>query len=74
MARVLHVFKGDHAREAQAAIARTLAAGDTVEVALVGGATAPVMPAGVPVHRVPDPVAYERLVELIFSADSVVTW
>ena len=74
MARVLHVFKGDHAREAEAAIARALAAGDAVEVALVGGAPAPAIPVGVPVHRVPEPVPYDRLVELIFTADTVVTW
>lgn len=74
MARVLHVFKGDHAAEAAAVIARAVTAGDEVEVALVGGVPAPALPAGVTVHRVPDDASYERLVEMIFSADSVVTW
>jgi hypothetical protein len=74
MARVLHVFKGDHAVEAGVVIARAVAAGDQVEVAIVGGAETPALPAGVPVHRVPDQIAYERLVELIFSSDHVVTW
>jgi hypothetical protein len=74
MARVLHLFKGDHEAEAGAVIARAVAAGDQVDVALVGGVQAPVLPASVAVHRVPDQVSYERLVELIFSADHVVTW
>lgn len=74
MARVLHVFKGDHAAEAGAVIARAVAAGDHVDVALVGGVTPPALPAAVGVHRVPAEVPYERLVELIFEADHVVTW
>ena len=74
MARVLHVFKGDHAAEAVVVIARAVTAGDEVEVALVGGVPAPELPAGVTIRRVPDDTSYERLVEMIFSADSVVTW
>jgi len=74
MARALHVFKGDHAAEAGAVIARAVAAGDQVDVALLAGARAPALPAGVTIHRVPDEASYERLVELIFAADSVVTW
>jgi hypothetical protein len=74
MGRVLHVFKGDHAAEAGAVITRALAAGDQVEVAIVGGVETPALPGGVTVHRVPDQLSYERLVELIFSSDHVVTW
>ena len=74
MARALHVFKGDHGAEAGVAIAHAVAAGDQVEVAIVGGATAPPLPDGVTVHRVPDEVSYATLVELIFAADHVVTW
>jgi hypothetical protein len=74
MARVLHVFKGDHAAAAGAVIARAVAAGDQVEVAVVGGVEAPPLPGSVTVHRVPDQVSYERLAELIFSSDQVVTW
>ena len=74
MARVLHVFKGDHAAEASIVIGRAVSAGDQVEVALVGGVQAPALPAGVTVHRVPDDTSYERLVELIFTTDHVVTW
>jgi predicted transcriptional regulator len=74
MARVLHVFKGDHAVEAAAVIAPQAAAGDEVAVALLAGVPAPASPAGVTIHRVPEDTSYERLLELIFEADTVVTW
>jgi hypothetical protein len=74
MARVLHVFKGDHAAEALAVITPQLAAGDQVDVALLAGVAAPTLPAGVTLHRVPEETSYDRLVELIFTADHVVTW
>jgi hypothetical protein len=74
MARALHVFKGDHPAEAGAVIARALAAGDQVEVAIVGDAEPPALPAGVTVHRVPGQASYERLLELIFASDQVVAW
>jgi len=41
---------------------------------LLGGAAAPALPAGVRVQRVPEDASYERLLELIFAADHVVTW
>jgi hypothetical protein len=74
MARALHLFKGEHGVEASAVIARAVAAGDQVEVALLAGAAVPTLPAGVAVHRVPDELSYDRLVELVFAADAVVTW
>jgi hypothetical protein len=74
MPRVLHVFKGEHPREAVAVIAPQAAAGDEVTVALLGGAAAPPLPHGVTVARVPEDASYERLLELIFAADHVVTW
>jgi hypothetical protein len=74
MADMLHVLKGDHATEALAVIAAQVAAGDRVTVALLAGAAVPSLPAGVEVHRVPEDASYERLLELIFAADSVVTW
>lgn len=74
MSRVLHLFKGAHTGEAVAVIAPQAAAGDEVTVALVGGAAPPPLPPGVTVHRVPEDVSYERLLELIFAADHVVTW
>lgn len=74
MARVLHVLKGEHAETALAVIAPQAAAGDQVGVALLGGVAAPALPSGVSVHRVPEDTSYERLLELIFEADSVVAW
>jgi len=74
MAGMLHMFKGDHAAEAVAVIAAQVAAGDRVAVALLAGAVVPRLPTGVEVHRVPEDASYERLLELIFAADSVVTW
>lgn len=74
MPRVLHVLKGDHTDLALAVIGPQTAAGDEVTVALLGATPAPALPAGVTAHRVPEDTSYERLLELIFEADSVVTW
>lgn len=74
MAQVLHLFKGDHAAEAAAVISPQVAGGDQVTVALLGDAAAPALPTGVTVHRVPAELSYERLVEMIFASDHVVTW
>jgi hypothetical protein len=74
MARALHVLKGGDAGLALLTVARQVAAGDTVTVALLPGATAPGLPAAVEAHRVPDDWSYERLLEAIFAADHVTTW
>jgi hypothetical protein len=74
MAAVLHVLKGADAGLAQATIVRQVAAGDRVKVALLQAASAPALPEGVEVFRVPDDVGYEALLERIFEADQVVTW
>lgn len=74
MARALHVLKGGDAGLALTTIARQVAAGDSVTVALLPGATVPPLPAAVEQHRVPDEWSYERLLEAIFAADHVATW
>ena len=74
MARALHVLKGGDSAFALATIERQLGAGDRVTVALLSGATAPALPAGVTVHRVPDEWSYERLLEAVFDADHVTAW
>ena len=74
MARALHVLKGGDSALVFATIDRQLGAGDRVTVALLAGAAAPVLPAGVAVHRVPDEWSYERLLEAVFEADHVTTW
>ncbi|HEY3100088.1 MAG TPA: hypothetical protein VGL14_14340 [Methylomirabilota bacterium] len=74
MAVALHVLKGGDNALALATIERQLGAGDRVSVALLSGAAAPALPAGVAVHRVPDEWSYERLLEAVFEADHVTTW
>jgi hypothetical protein len=74
MARVLHLFKGDHAAEASAVIAAQLDAGDQVTLALLDAAAPPALAGPVETHRVPADLPYDRLVELIFAADHVLTW
>ncbi len=73
MSVVLHLLKGDAAL-ATATIARELQAGDDVIVALLHGTPAPRVPAGVHVHRVPDDLSWEALLDKIFTADQVITW
>ncbi|HEV8142175.1 MAG TPA: hypothetical protein VGQ77_04910 [Methylomirabilota bacterium] len=74
MTHVVHIFKGDHAAEAGAVISPQVAAGDEVTVVLLAGTAPPALPAGVKIQRVPEETSYERLLELIFAADHVVTW
>jgi hypothetical protein len=74
MASVLHLLKGDHAELARTVIARQLAAGDTITVGLLPGASAEGWPSGVTVRRVAQELSYPELLELVFAADHVVTW
>jgi hypothetical protein len=41
---------------------------------LLADTAPPSLPAGVKIQRVPEETSYERLLELIFAADQVVTW
>jgi len=74
MAAALHLYKGGDASVALAAIEAQLAAGDTVTMALLHGAAKPMVPDTVRVHRVPEELSWEHLLEKIFAADHVVTW
>ncbi len=74
MASVLHLYKGDDPSLALAAIARAQAAGDQVSVALLHGAVLSKLPSGVRVHRVPDDLGWDALLETIFASDQVVAW
>jgi hypothetical protein len=74
MARVLHLLKGDHVRDALDVVTPQVAAGDEVTVVLLGGAAPPALPPGVEVIRVPETTSYDELVALVFAADAVVTW
>ena len=73
MPSVLHLLTAD-SDIARAAITAAVAGGDAVTVALLPGAAAAGMPAGVTVRRVPDEASWEDLFDLIFEADSVVAW
>ncbi len=74
MASVLHLLKAPDAGHARATIMENAAVGDRVTVVLLPGAGTSEFPPGVAVHRVPDDLSYERLLELIFEADQVITW
>jgi hypothetical protein len=74
MAAALHLLKGGDASLALAVVAHQLEAGDRVTIALLPGASAPVLPPGVAVRRLPDDLSYDELLELVFAADHVVTW
>ena len=74
MGAVFHLLKGGEPSLALAAIEQQLAAGDSVSVALLHGAATPKLPEQVRVLRVPQDASYEKLLELIFESDQVVTW
>ena len=74
MATVLHLLKADPTPLAVATIARQLAAGDRVSLALLEGAPRPAHVEGTTVYGVPEELGYRELLELIFAADQVITW
>jgi len=74
MAAVLHLLKASDATLARATIEQNLRAGDRVTVVFLPGAARPELPAGATPHRVPDDLSYNRLLELIFESDQVITW
>ena len=74
MAKILHLLKGAPSALAEAAIHRQLDDGDHVMVALLEGAPAIEVPAGVTVHRVSTDLSYDGLLEKIFDADQVIAW
>jgi hypothetical protein len=75
MAAVLHVFTRGDAFLARPLIERQRAESDTtVTVVLLPGATAPPLPDGLEVTRVPDELSYPELLDLIFASDQVIAW
>ena len=74
MATVLHLLGRDDVSLALAVIRLQIEAGDQVEVAVLNDHAAPVLPSTVTVHRVPRETSYSQLLDLIFTADRVVTW
>jgi len=74
MAAVLHLLKSGDTVLARATVATQLAAGDRVTVALLNGAPLPKLPPAVHVHRVPDDLSYDQLLDLVFESDQVTAW
>jgi len=80
MASVLHILKADSAPYALAAIERqSREPGTAVTVVLMHGKLAPTLPPGVRVYRLDETSAeghlnYSDLLDLIFSADQVISW
>jgi len=80
MPRVLHLLKADFSPAALAVIERQRSeSGTEVVVVLMHGAPAPVLPAGVTSHRLAEngsegSLTHSRLLDLIFQADSVISW
>ena len=73
MATVLHLVGHNDPRPALPIIAGQLTAGDEVTVAVVGPAVLP-LPPGLTIHRVPTELSWERLLDLIFTADQTFSW
>ena len=73
MAAVVHLLKGDPPL-ARAVIDQHVSAGDHVTVVVLPGSAAPELPALVEVRRLDGDLTYSALLDLIFSADRVVTW
>ena len=73
MATILHLVGHNDPSPALSIIAGQLAAGDSVTVAAVGP-SAPSLPAGLAVHRVPAELSWEQLLDLIFTADQTFSW
>ena len=74
MAAVLHLLKGgDHALP-RAVIARDVQAGHDVTVALLPGAEPQALPAAVQIRHVTRDLSWAQLLDLIFAADTVISW
>jgi len=74
MAAVLHLLKSAEPALAGTVIDQHLRAGDHVTVVVLPGGAAPDLPAAVPLRRLDVDLSYPELLDLIFSADRVVTW
>jgi hypothetical protein len=80
MSSILHLLKSDLNPIALAAIDRQSRTPDTtLTVVLLHGTPSPRLPAGITVHRLIEDgshgsLSYSDLLDLIFSADQVMTW
>ncbi len=75
MPHVLHLLRAPVPEHALAAIERqSREPGTTLTVVLREGAEPPPLPSGVQVRRLADTLTYAELLDLIFSADQVISW
>jgi hypothetical protein len=74
MATVLHLLKAADAPLAPTVIEQQVGVGDRVTVVLLPAAARPTLPAGVTVHRIPDDLSYDGLLDLIFASEQVIAW
>ena len=80
MPHVLHLLKSDNHPTALSVIEhQARQPGTTVTVVLLHGASAPALPDGVTVRRLSEnaregDLTHSQLLDLIFTADSVVVW
>jgi len=80
MPHVLHLLKsGDHTTALSVIERQSLQADTTVTVVLLHGASIPVLPDGVTVRRLAEQanagdLTASELLDLIFTADSVISW
>ena len=75
MPHVLHLLRAPVSEHALAAIERQSREPETtLTVVLREGTEPPPLPFGVQVRRLADTLTYTELLDLIFSADQVVSW
>jgi hypothetical protein len=75
MPHVLHLLRAPVPDHALAAIERqSREPGTTLTIVLREGTERPPLPSGVQVRRLADTLTYAELLDLIFSADQVISW
>ncbi|MEK7709991.1 MAG: hypothetical protein AAB324_04510 [candidate division NC10 bacterium] len=75
MPHVLHLLRAPVPEHALAAIERqSREPGTMLTVVLREGTEPPPLPSGVQVRRLADTFTYAELLDLIFSADQVISW
>ena len=75
MPRFLHLIKRDSSPLAADIVARQLReSGAEVTVVLLDGGAAPHLPAGIAVKRLGADLDHDKLLDLVFESDHVVTW
>lgn len=75
MPHVLHLLRAPVPEHALTAIERqSREPGTTLTVVLREGAEPPPLPSGIQVRRLADTLTYAELLDLIFSADQVISW